>query len=61
MHSPTATDAGADTAAAQDGVMHLLEDHVPIVLLCDLSSSEGPTSAEILAEEGIPTDEWWAR
>jgi hypothetical protein len=40
-------------------VMELLQEHVPLVLLCDLSTPEGPHSAEILAEEGQPTDTWW--
>jgi len=40
-------------------VMDLLQDHVPLALLCDLSAPEGPHSAEILAEEGLPTDTWW--
>lgn len=40
-------------------VMDLLQDHVPLALLIDLSEPEGPHSAEILAEEGQPTDTWW--
>jgi len=40
-------------------VMDLLQDHVPLALLFDLSTPEGPHSAEILAEEGQPTDTWW--
>ena len=40
-------------------VMDLLQEHVPLALLCDLSTPEGPHSAEILAEEGQPTDTWW--
>jgi hypothetical protein len=40
-------------------VMDLLQEHVPLALLCDLSEPEGPHSAEILAEEGQPTDTWW--
>ena len=42
-----------------DEVMELLQEHVPLALLCDLSEPEGPHSAEILAEEGQPTDTWW--
>jgi hypothetical protein len=40
-------------------VMDLLQEHVPLALICDLSRPEGPHSAEILAEEGQPTDTWW--
>ena len=40
-------------------VMDLLQEHVPLALICDLSTPEGPHSAEILAKEGQPTDTWW--
>jgi hypothetical protein len=40
-------------------VMEMLQEHVPLALLCDLSTPEGPHSAEILAEEGQPDDAWW--
>lgn len=40
-------------------VMTMLHDHVPLSLLCDLTTPEGPTSAEILAEEGEPDGRWW--
>lgn len=40
-------------------VMTMLHDHVPLSLLCDLRSPEGPESAEILAEEGAPETRWW--
>lgn len=47
-------------APAQDEhVMSLLHEHVPLALLCDLAESEGPTSAEILAVEGVPVEHWW--
>jgi hypothetical protein len=42
-------------------VMTLLQEHVPLSLLCDLTAKEAPRSAEILAEEGLPDDDWWAR
>lgn len=45
--------------AADDAVMSMLHEHVPLSLLCDLTSPEGPKSAEILAEEGEPEDRWW--
>ena len=37
----------------------LLQDHVPLALLCDLTQPEGPRSAEILEAEGGPEDHWW--
>ena len=40
-------------------VMTLLQDHVPLALLCDLTRPEGPHSAEILEAEGGPEDHWW--
>ncbi len=42
-------------------VMGLLHRHIPIALLCDLTAPEGPQSAEILAEEGLPETAWWER
>jgi hypothetical protein len=58
----TATNkAAAEHAHESDAseVMDLLQEHVPLALLLDLSEPEGPHSAEILAEEGQPTDTWW--
>jgi hypothetical protein len=40
-------------------VMGMLQEHVPISLLVDLTDTAGPESAEILAEEGEPDDRWW--
>ena len=40
-------------------VMTLLQDHVPLALLCDLTEPGGPASAEILQAEGEPVDRWW--
>lgn len=40
-------------------VMSLLQEHVPLALLVDLAEPEGPSSAEILAAEGEPTQRWW--
>jgi hypothetical protein len=39
--------------------MTLLHDHVPLALLCDLTLTDGPTSAAILAAEGEPETRWW--
>ena len=54
LQSTNVTDKSDDSE-----VMDLLQEHVPLALLCDLSTPEGPHSAEILAEEGQPTDTWW--
>jgi hypothetical protein len=66
------TDAGSDAGAGNNSkpgtvdldvadtvVMTLLHDHVPLALLCDLTVSDGPTSAAILAAEGEPETRWW--
>ena len=42
-------------------VMEMLQEHVPLSLLVDLTDPAGPVSAEILAEEGAPTTRWWER
>jgi hypothetical protein len=52
----TPHDAAHDDGAA---VMTMLHDHVPLSLLCDLTTPDGPRSAEILAEEGGPEQPWW--
>jgi len=49
----------AEHDPADEAVMSMLHDHVPLSLLCDLTALEGPESAEILAEEGEPTTRWW--
>lgn len=40
-------------------VKELLEDHVPLSLLMDLTDPQGPHSKEILDDEGVPEDAWW--
>lgn len=47
------------TVINDENVMTLLHDHVPLALLCDLTEPDGPTSAEILAQEGVPAQRWW--
>ena len=42
-------------------VMTLLHDHVPLALLCDLTLTDGPTSAARIAAEGEPETRWWER
>lgn len=56
----TATTLPAEKSLSADRtMMTMLQEHVPLSLLCDLSLPEGPESAEILAEEGAPTTRWW--
>ena len=68
----TATDSTQDTptgqglapdadSAADLAVMTLLHDHVPLALLCDLTLTDGPTSAARIAAEGEPETRWWER
>ena len=37
----------------------LLAEHVPLALLVDLVNAGGPSSEEILTDEGVPDEEWW--
>jgi len=48
-----------EPAPADEAMMSMLHEHVPLSLLCDLTAPEGPESAEILAEEGEPETRWW--
>jgi hypothetical protein len=48
-----------ETPAEDELVMSILQEHVPLALLVDLTDTEGPASAEILAEEGGPDTRWW--
>jgi hypothetical protein len=45
--------------APSEQVMDLLEEHVPISLLMDLSAPAGPDSRDILDTEGAPEEAWW--
>ncbi|MCL3860367.1 hypothetical protein [Actinotalea sp. K2] len=49
---PTAPEASSD-------VMALLAEHVPLALLADLVAPDGPSSPEILQDEGLPEVAWW--
>ena len=73
MSTTTCTTSGTTTGTAARAagtavldpvdtvVMTLLHDHVPLALLCDLTLTDGPTSAAILAAEGEPETRWWER
>ena len=52
-----APDVDPEEAATE--VMSLLEQHVPLTLLADLASPEGPSSPVILEDEGLPEVAWW--
>lgn len=40
-------------------IMDLLEEHVPLSLIMDLTVPAGPNSREILRAEGEPEQHWW--
>jgi hypothetical protein len=52
---------GSTTQPQDDVIMTLLEHHVPLSLLLDLSGPQEPGSAEIMATEGEPETRWWER
>ena len=49
----------ATSSTDDELVMNMLQEHVPLALLCDLAEAEGPSSAEIMEAEGGPEDHWW--
>jgi hypothetical protein len=55
------TVTGSTTRPQDEVIMNLLEHHVPLSLLMDLTGPELPESAEILAEEGAPDTRWWVQ
>ena len=52
--------ADAVSAGAAQHTQELLAEHVPLTLLVDLLAPTRETSAEIMAAEGLPEQEWWA-
>lgn len=40
-------------------MMSLLEEGVPLALIADLASPGGPSSPDILEDEGLPEVAWW--
>lgn len=44
---------------ATQHAQELLAEHVPLTLLVDLLTPTGDTSADLLADEGLPADAWW--
>ena len=60
--TPEQVDESDDAMGADSDdhhVMELLSEHVPLSLLVDLTSPEGPASEEILQSEGVPENSWW--
>ncbi|KQX65736.1 hypothetical protein [Angustibacter sp. Root456] len=46
-------------AEAAEQTKELLEEHVPLSLIMDLTAPDGPHSKEILDAEGAPEQAWW--
>jgi hypothetical protein len=59
MWDPTYDDRSSGAPDDDDVVMTMLEHHVPLALLVDLTDPGDPESAEIFAEEGAPDVRWW--
>lgn len=55
--APTAADA--PRAHAEDHVMDLLHERVPLSLLVDLAEPGTPDSRAILEQEGAAEGRWW--
>lgn len=47
------------TGPAGEPVMEMLSEHIPLSLIMDMASPDGPHSAELLESEGLPDSEWW--
>ncbi|WP_380157794.1 hypothetical protein [Kineococcus sp. R86509] len=45
--------------AMSEPVMEMLFEHIPLSLIMDMASPDGPHSAELLESEGLPDEEWW--
>ncbi len=57
-HDRTGRPADA-TEDATEQTKELLEEHVPLSLIMDLTAPDGPHSKEILDAEGAPEQAWW--
>lgn len=55
---PTALDLDEDPTTAE--ARTLLAEHVPLALLADLATPQGPPSQDIVAAEGLPEEPWWS-
>lgn len=57
---PAPVEPDTSTESEQDGpARHLLQDHVPLSLIVDLTDPAGPDSQQILDDEGLPEEQWW--
>jgi len=61
MDAPDTPRSATPAPAPAPVVMTMLQGHVPISLLADLTLPGGPDSQEILVAEGKPEVAWWAR
>ena len=53
------TAATEHVASEGEHLIGMLEEHVPISLIMDLSVPAGPDSRDILDTEGAPDGTWW--
>ncbi|NAZ88764.1 hypothetical protein [Kineococcus indalonis] len=60
MAHEDATSGGTGSPGARP-VMEMLSEHIPLSLIMDMVSPEGPHSEELLVSEGLPDQEWWKR
>ena len=59
-HEQVATPSDAAVLdAPTEQVKELLEEHVPLSLIMDLTAPGGPHSQDILDAEGAPEQAWW--
>jgi hypothetical protein len=58
-HGPVEPQDAEGSESDESPVMDMLQEHVPLSLLMDLSAPSGPNSETILDEEGTPDDAWW--
>ncbi|WP_432507739.1 hypothetical protein [Kineococcus arenarius] len=60
MPPENATREGSGTPGVEP-VMEMLSEHIPLSLIMDIASPDGPRSEELLVSEGLPDGEWWTR
>jgi hypothetical protein len=58
-HEPVPATSASDVDEHAEHTKDLLEEHVPLSLIMDLSAPDGPASKEILDAEGAPEQAWW--
>ncbi|WP_432573829.1 hypothetical protein [Kineococcus sp. SYSU DK005] len=60
MEHQDATTGGTGSTGTRP-VMEMLSEHIPLSLIMDMVSPDGPRSEELLVSEGLPEQEWWNR